>query len=347
MNALSTLALCSLLLPASAVARADSQIIFAESYEKAFEEANERGVPLMICVIEDDEEANDDVWLNTINAPEFVKATQGTVNLLANRGTQEMHGVKEVEVDGKPRRLCAKFGTITCMDHVRMEIGVFRDFAQNGIIKTPQVMLILPDQTIVAALIDRHPMPDFLDAFKKASKQLPNGLSHEEVASVRQGLKDAHVWLEQGEIQKVIQFASPLASRESSSSLVGQAAAMMKRVEARGREELSVVEDHLKQKQYVPAMAMLEDLIQRYRRSIIEAEAKEQKVQLMKNREVKAALAAARREESARKLLETADALAEKGQDSRAVKLYERIRDRFADTEAGRELAERGSDENP
>ena len=344
MHMLSTLVLCSLALPSSALAGSGSQIIFSESYEKAFEEATERGVPLMICIIEDDEEANDFVWHNTVNAPEFVNATRGTVNLLGNRGTQELHGFTEIEVDGRPRRLCAKFGNIACMDHKKAEVSIFHDFAQDGVIETPQVMLVLPDQTIVATLVDRNLMDDYLDAFKKAEKQLPNGLSHEEAAKVREGLKDSKGWLEHGEIGKVIQFAQPVAKRESSSSLVSQASALLGQVEQLGREELAAVEARLELREYAPAMTMLDNLMLRYKRSIIESVAKERRTHLMKNRDVKSAIIAAKREDSARTLLNNADSLAEKGQEPRAAKLYERIRERFADTKAGLELAQRKSD---
>ncbi len=43
-------------------------IHFCESYDKAFEEANARGVPIMISIIQEEDDANDDIWLFTINA---------------------------------------------------------------------------------------------------------------------------------------------------------------------------------------------------------------------------------------------------------------------------------------
>ncbi|MFH0946096.1 MAG: hypothetical protein V2A76_12925 [Planctomycetota bacterium] len=348
MRVLSSIALASLALLSLANTASGAGIVFSESYEKAFQEATERGVPLMIAVIQDDEEANDDVWPNTINAPEFVRATLGTVNLLGNRGTQEMHGYKEVEVAGKPRRLCAKFGGMSCMDHSKAEIQIFRDFARDGQIGTPQVMLVLPDQTIVAALVDRHPMPDFLEAFAKAKKMLPGGLTYEEAINVREGLKDSKVWLEQGKIDEVIKFALPLTERSGSgATLIQQAEALMKEVEQLGRKELELVETRLKEKEYAPAMELLDDLIRRYKKSMIEAVAKERRAHLSKNREIKAAIAQAKKEDGARKILESADELKEKGEDSRAEKLYQRLRERFADTKAGQELAERESGSSP
>lgn len=348
MRVLSSIALASVVLLTAANTAACAGIIFSESYEKAFQEATERGVPLMIAVIQDDEEANDDVWHNTINAPEFVRATRGTVNLMANRGTQEMHGFKEVQIDGKPRKLCAKFGGISCTDHIKAEIQVFRDFARDGQISTPQVMLVLPDQTIVASLHDRHPMTDFLDAFKKAEKSLPGGLSHEEATEVRQGLRDSKVWLEQGEVQKVIKFALPFIERsKSGATLIQQVAGLMKEVEQLGRKELDLVETQLKEKQYAPAMERLDDLIRRYKKSIIESVAKERRTHLSRNRDVKAALVRAKKEAGARKILENADELKKQGQDSRAEKLYQRLRERFAETKAGQELQQRESDSSP
>lgn len=333
---------CLLLTGVARAAIEEPSIIFCESYDKAFEEANERGVPIMIIVIQDDEEANDDVWHNTMLSPEFIRATEHTVNIVGNRGDQDVHGVEEVQVDGQARRVCKKFRTVNCLDHKKAEQGIFRDFAREGMLKTPMFLIVLPDQTIVQQLVDRHAMGEFLDAFKEAEKRLPNGLTHVEAAQVRRGLAESKAWIESGDVAKVIEFALPFQKRKTSAGLVQQVLALFERVSERGRQEMSAIEERIAKKEYVAAIDELEALAVRYRKSDIEKVGRERLATLMKNKDVKAAIAVAKREEAARKTLESADSLKEKGQDDRAQKLYERLLEKYPDTEAALEYKKRG-----
>ncbi len=333
---------CLLFLCVARATAAESSISFCESYDKAFEEANERGVPIMIVVIEDDEEANDDIWHNTMLAPEFVSATEHTVNIVGNRGDQDIHGVTEVQVDGRTQRLCKKFHTVACLDHKKAEQGIFRDFARDGVLKTPMFLIVLPDQTIVQQLIDRHPMGAFLDAFKEAEKRLPNGLTHAEAASVRKGLAESKAWLDSGDVAKVIDFALPFQKRKSNAGLIQRVLALLEQVTERGRVEMDAIEARIAKKDYVPAIDELDSMIERYRKSDIEKVAKERRAALAKNREVKEAIAQAKREDAARKTLESADSFMEKGLEDRAKKLYERLLDKFPDTAAATEYKQRG-----
>ena len=316
-------------------------IVFSESYSAAFEEANERGVPIMITIIQDDEEANDDIWLNTMNAPEFLKATRGTVNIVGNRGDTDLHGFKEVEENGKRRRICGRFGSISCTSHKKNEVGIFRDFARDGVLRTPMVMLVLPDQTIVAQLIDRHPMVEFLGAFEKAKRKLPNGLQYDEAVTLKENLEEARGWIDAGEIQKVIKFAAPFQKRKTEAGLVKRALVLLDEVEEKGKGEMADAQSLIEAKDYANGMARYEALISSYRGSTIEKVAKERRAKLAKNRHVKAALAAAKKETTAKTLLERADDFESKGKGDRAAKLYQQIRERFAGTEAAKQLESR------
>lgn len=317
-------------------------IEFCESYDKAFEEANARGVPIMIAIIQDDEEANDDIWLNTMNSPEFVKLTRRTVNVMGNRGDTDQHGFREIEENGKRRRICDKFGSIGCTSHKQSEIGIFRDFARDGVLKTPMVMLVLPDQTIIQQLVDRHPFPDYLAAFEQAERKLPNGLDQDEAALLRQELAQARTWIEAGEIQSVIRFAEPLRARKTNAGLVKSALVLLDEVEAKGKEEMKAAQSLIEAKDYVNGMDRFEEIIDRYRGSTIEKVAKERRAKLAKNRSVKAALSKVKREAAARRILDQADGHAANGDEGRAQKLFDRIRSQFAETEAGKELESRG-----
>lgn len=320
---------------------AASGITWAESYEKAFEEANERGVAVMIAVIQDGEEANEDIWANLMHDPKFVAATKHTVNLIANRGADKDHGEVEVKRDGRTARVCGKFGGIPCIAHRRAEIGVFRDFARDGLLKTPMLLWAQPDQTIVAQLIDRHPLGDFLLAFETADKKTPNGLTEDEVAAVRAGLESAKTLRAAGETAKILAFALPFAKRDSQSRLVQQVQKLLAEVEADGKNEMAAVDALVAAKEYPKALERYVAIAESYKGSMVERIARERLKELNANPEVKAALKKLKAEESAQKLLERADAHAAKGETDKAQKLYDQLLKSFATTKAAAEYQAR------
>jgi hypothetical protein len=321
------------LFSAAPLVAAPAGIVWQASYEKAFEEANARGVPLLIVIIEDGEEANEDVWTNTLSSEEFVAATARTVNLIANRGDEKQHR--------EENRVCGKFGTISCLDHRKVEQGVFRDFAIEGMLKTPMVMVVLPDLTVVETLIDRHPPEAFLEAIAKGEKRLPDGVAYADFLALQAGLEAAPQQIQHGRIEEVIRFVTPFAKRESKAELLVRAKDLLRQVEDLGRAELDAIEAQIQAEQYVPAMDALTAAVDRYRGSVVEKLAKERLATLSKNKVVKAAVAKAKREQGARTLLEQADKLRNAGEVDRAQKLYERLLEKFADTEAAGEYKSR------
>jgi hypothetical protein len=334
--------LATVFLFSSTPAAARDGIVWQASYEKAFEEANARGVPLLIVIIEDGDEANEDIWTNTLSDASFVEATERTVNLIANRGDEKQHREESVEDgDGKQRRVCGKFGTISCLDHRKVEQGVFRDFARDGMLKTPMVMVVLPDLTIVETLVDRHPLPAFVEAIEKGEKRLPNGVPYDEFLALQSGLEAATKQLADGRADEVIRFVLPYAKRDSNAELVVRAKELLRQVEDAGRAELDAIEKRIQAEEYAPAMEELEKTIDRYRGSIVEKLAKERLATLNKNRVVKAAVAKVKKEQGARDLLEQADKLRDAGDTERAQRLYDRLLEKFADTEAAATLKSR------
>lgn len=321
---------------------ASKGITWAESYEKAFEEANARGVAVMIAVIQDGEEANEDIWANMMHDAKFVAATRHTVNLIANRGADKDHGEVEVKRDGRTLRVCGKFGGIPCVAHRRAEIGVFRDFAADGMLKTPMLLWAKPDQTIIARLIDRHPLGDFLTAFEVADKQTPDGLTEDEVDAVRAGLESAKTQLAAGETTKVLAFALPFGKRQSESRLIQQVQKLLADVENGGKQEMAGVDALLAAKDYPAALARYAAIAETYKGSMIEKIARERLKELNANAEVKAALKQIKAEDAARKLLERADGLAKNGETEKAQKLYDQLVKQFAKTKAGEEYQARG-----
>ncbi len=322
-------------------ARTAEAVEWCESYEKAFEEAKERGVPLMIAVIQDGEEANEGVLKDIIKAKEFAGASRGTVNLVACRGDEKEHGTKDETHGNSTVKVCAKFGSITCAQHRKVEQGVFRDFAHDGGVKTPMVLIVQPDLTVLSQLIDRNPMEAYLEAFAEAEKKWPNGFTREEAERIREDLARVQDWIAGGDFDRVIEFALPIRKRGSKGALSTRVDAALKEVEDLGKEELSSIEEQVTAKDFLPALDRLEKMVAKYRGLPLETIAKERRAALEKSPQVKAVVMKAKRETSAREMLTSADQLKAAGDAEKAAKKYQTLREKFADTEAGKELLAR------
>jgi hypothetical protein len=104
---------------------------------------------------------------------------------------------------------------------------------------------------------------------------------------------------------------------------------------------MTAIEALVGAKEFAPAIARLEALGVKFRGTAIEKAARERRAELEKSPVVKAALNKAKREATARDLLAPGDQLKGKGQLDKAEKKYQLLRDKFADTEAGKEFAAR------
>lgn len=320
-----------------------AEIHWAASYDAAFQEANERGVPVMLLVMEDGEEANEAVWSTILQAKEFVAAAQGAVNIIGNRGKEEHHGFRMETIDGKERKVCKRFGGgIDCLTHNKMEVGIFRDFSKGGVIRTPSVIITLPDQTVVGEFVDRHPLPDYLEAFKAGRARMPDGLSWDQAVQLREQLAHAEGWIAAGEYAKVIAFANPIAALGSKAGLVERTRLLLNQVEEAGTAQLGEIEALIAAKDYLGASDRLDAVSAAFRGCRVERVAKARKAELIKGKDVKAGIAQQRRENKAREMLERADLLQGEGKAADALRLYDTLREKFADTAAGRELAARG-----
>jgi len=315
---------------------------WAESYESAFEEAADRGVPLCLIIIQDGEEANEDVWANTLETAEFIKATQGTVNVIGSRAKEDDHGTIQVGEGREATKVCRKFGGISCLQHARMEVGIFRDFAKAGVLRTPLVIVALPDQTVIGEFADRHDLSAYLNAIKKAKSKLPDGLDWEEARQLRDDLTHANEWLEAGEVEKVIAFTDPLSKRKSSSRLIEQALALIPEVESIGQKEMKAADDLIEQKSYVGALERLESIADRFKGSKVEKIARSKRSRLSKSKDAKAALKQHKREVKAQEMLAKADAMLESGKSANAERIYDSILVKYSDTRAADTLRERG-----
>ncbi len=316
-------------------------IEWSESYEKAFEEAKERGAPLMILVFEDGESGSEGLYKSVLSTKEFVEASRHFVNLLVCRTADKVHGTRDEKRGNETVHVCGRFGSINCLQHQKTEQPVMRDFGQNGGLKTPMVIVTQPDLAVLATL-GEQPLDAYVTALNDAQAKWPNSFSRDEAAQIRDQLTKVQDQLAAKQFDQVLKFALPIQKRGAKGGLANRVSAAVKEVEDAGKEELTAIEALVTAKDFAPAIERLEAMVSKFRGSTLETIAKERRVALEKSPQVQAALVKAKRESTARELLTSADQLKGKGETEKAEKKYQLLREKFADTAAARELAARG-----
>ena len=127
------------------------------SWDGAFAEAKTRNVPVLVVFIQDGEEANERIVTGTFRDPEYVKMTHRCVPIVVSL---QFHGLKKDETGGVVRAVCTKFGSTTCEAHQNLETPARVELCGTDV-QTPQHVLVLPDKTIVARIIDVAPVSGY------------------------------------------------------------------------------------------------------------------------------------------------------------------------------------------
>ena len=110
--------------PAPAAA-ADEVPDFVPTLSKAFAIAKDRGNPILVWAV-NDEDADNKSDQETLKNKDVQRAMKGYLVVLGNH--QDDHGTKDGTIDGKPAKVCALVPTITCADHKRAIDDIYRAY---------------------------------------------------------------------------------------------------------------------------------------------------------------------------------------------------------------------------
>ncbi|MFH0946433.1 MAG: HEAT repeat domain-containing protein [Planctomycetota bacterium] len=116
-------------------------------YEKGLQKAKDLDIPVFLAFNMDGERANENTALTLYRDPEFIKRTRQFVCLIASKDSHE--SVEEV-VDGQARQACSRFGSVSCEEHLKVEIRASKEYVGRDTVITPQHILILPSGMVVA-----------------------------------------------------------------------------------------------------------------------------------------------------------------------------------------------------
>lgn len=156
------------------------------SYETGLDQARRRNVPVLIAFIQDGEEANDRVVKNLFPRSEFIELCREVVPLIANK---DQHEEVAREVDGRKITVCEKFGSVPCSRHREFERHARRAYWVENVVKTPSVVVALPDGSEVDRLIDVHPPGAYEDLVGRAQRKLGKGLARKEYEKLQKDLR--------------------------------------------------------------------------------------------------------------------------------------------------------------
>lgn len=196
-------------------------------FADAFVEAKLRNVPVLIVIIQDGEEANERVVEGVLSHKSFVALTENTVPIICSRMD---HDTKAQQIDGRTLHVCTKFGHLACSTHRRQEAVMYRTLFGGKQLSTPQVMIMLPDQTVVDQVTDVAGPAAYAGAVKKAVKKIGRGLSRRAFVEAEKALSSARTALANNELGSAWRHAEQLIAMGGKSSLAATGEALKVRI---------------------------------------------------------------------------------------------------------------------
>jgi len=285
-----------------------SQVTWCPDYDQAFAEARDRNVPILIAFIQDGEEQNEQMVRECYSDREFIRLTEMTVNLIASTGTSDRHGTIEVEgPNGELRKICKKFGTITCIEHQKIEQKAFQAYATNGTIDTPHHILLSPQVEILSRADDYVECSRLVGMIRVARQKVGSGLDRTTYEKLRSALVEGEAALAAKEYRRAAEILSEAANVRVELPIVARARAKLGEVEGKGEEILARAKVEASNKRYVEALTLLDELQREFRsfRKLFKEAAKQTQM-LFANPDAKEAKRIFELEPRARKLLEKA-----------------------------------------
>ncbi len=144
-------------------------VSWERDYKLAFEQAVARNVPVFLAFNMDGEGANDNTARTLYQDPEFVARSRDFVCLIASTGK---HETRAEVVDGAERQVCARFGAVTCDEHLKVEIRASEEFIGRDTVIAPQHLLISPSRQVLARKAYQASKDDLFKMMTLAEKEL-------------------------------------------------------------------------------------------------------------------------------------------------------------------------------
>ncbi len=312
-------------------------------FDEAFEIALERNVPVVLAIIQDGEAENERMVPECYENKSFIELSRMCVMLVGSRGTSSEHGVLEVEVDGRTRRICNKFGSITCPEHQEVEMAIFREYSDNGSLDTPHHVIVHPEDRRVLGRHDDHVERSMLmSSIRKAQREVGRGLTDEDYAEAKKNLAEAADALKQKDYPKAIELYDWVASLRADGKLIESAGEKLGEIEELGNEMLADAEKAGAKRDFGNAFLLISTIKEDFKffKKTLGKSASKLERALKKDPEGRAAAAALKLEPKAKAALEKAEQMIDMKNYLGAVRDLEGIVDKFGSTPSAKRASE-------
>ncbi|MHC4924445.1 MAG: tetratricopeptide repeat protein, partial [Planctomycetota bacterium] len=285
------------------------------------------------------------------------KAMKGFLVVLAN--PVDDHGSKDGKIDGKKARVCKLAPGVTCADHMRSWTELYRSYAdvmadKNGNIKVPNHFVVDPDGKVLGYInngnlqsgFDVVPPKQMADGLKKMLKKAGGpGLTDKQYDRFQQILISARTSIENDRMSEAAKALKPITSIRKRIAVIDTANELLKRVDRKASELFGKAKSDLNGDDPVAGLALMEEIQRDYPGTDSAKQAAATSEMFKSSKEGKKALKRMGKERQARKALDKALSVAEKGgKDTEVLRLLDGVARKYKGLPSGKE-AQRRADE--
>ena len=161
-------------------------IQWERDYAAALEKASAENKPIFVAFNMDGEGANENAALKLYRTPKLVARSREFICLIAS--TSEHESRTEV-IDGESREVCSRFGSVTCAEHLMVEIRASDAYVGKDTVIAPQHILLTPKGAIVARRAYQASLNDLFKMMDMAAREVAREASGGDSAELKR-LKD-------------------------------------------------------------------------------------------------------------------------------------------------------------
>jgi hypothetical protein len=318
--------------------------------KKALAIAKERGHPILVwCVMDNDDSNKKDA--DNLRNKEVLKAMRGYLVVLGD--PEDGHGSRPGTIDGKPAKVCALAPGITCADHKRAVDEVYTMYGTLAVDKSSNMRMpvhfVLDSSGKVLGQINSGSVNTGFDAVPPAAmaKQLlallvkagGPGLSDEQYDRFQKLLVSARTSVEGNRMSEAAKALKPLVDLGKELELMTTARELLKRVDKEASTALAKAQSNLASDP-VNATAAMDKVVEDYPGTDSAVSAKKMVGEFRESAEGKQAVKDLARDKEGRAKLEKAMEVANGGKDdARALRLLDGLAKEYAGLPTGRDAA--------
>ncbi len=236
--------LLAAVLPAGAppAAAADEGPEFIPTLARAFAIAKDRGNPILVWAVIDDDPSNK-ADQETLKNKDVQKAMKGFLVVLCNH--EDSHGTKDGTIGGKPAKVCALAPSITCADHKRAIDEIYKAYGDVCVdkassLRTPCHFVVDGDGKVVgtinngtlAAGFSEVPPPNMVKGLKELlARSGGPGLSDAQYGEFQKLVASARTLVENGRMSEAAKTLKPVSDYRKNIAIVAAGKELLVRVD--------------------------------------------------------------------------------------------------------------------